>query len=85
LGAGDNSFHTYRADPAAFKLVATTRVVSPAVSSDGRIIVFASAEDLVGQNHDRNSEIYLFDGSKLSQLTQTEPDSIESRLRDGNV
>jgi len=86
-GAGDNSFHTYRADLAApaFKSIASTRAVSPALSSDGKMIVFASAEDLVGENKDRNSEIYLFDGSKLSQLTLTEPESVESRLSDGNV
>ena len=86
LSAGDNSFHTYVADLAVqtLKSIASTRAVSPALSSDGKIIVFASPEDLVGQNKDRNSEIYLFDGSKLSQLTKTEPDSVESRLIDGN-
>jgi uncharacterized protein (TIGR03437 family) len=86
-GAGDHSsFHTYEEGLAApaFKSIASTRAVSPALSSDGRIIVFASAEDVAGQNKDRNSEIYLFDGSNLSQLTQTEPDSVESRLSDGN-
>ena len=85
--AGDDaSFHAYRADLAApdLKSFAKTRAVSPALSSDGGIIVFASAEDLVGQNKDRNSEIFLFDGSKLSQLTQTEPSSVESRLGEGN-
>jgi uncharacterized protein (TIGR03437 family) len=86
-GAGDHSsFHTYQVGLAApaFKSIASTRAVAPALSSDGRIIVFASAEDLAGQNKDRNSEIYLFDGSNLSQLTQTEPESVESRLSDGN-
>src|SRR5215212_5021923 len=86
LDAGDSSFHAYHADLAApvFRSIASTRAVSPAMSSDGRTIVFASAEDLVGQNKDRNSEIYLFDGSKLSQLTQTEPESAESRLTGGS-
>jgi uncharacterized protein (TIGR03437 family) len=86
-GAGGNSFHTYLADLTAstIKPVASTRVVSPALSSDGSMIVFASAEDLTGQNKDRNSEIYMSDGSRLSQLTQTEPQSVESRLTDGNV
>lgn len=84
-GAGDDSsFHLYQANGVA-KSIANTRAVSPALSSDGGIIVFASAEDLVGQNKDRNSEIFLFDGSQLSQLTQTEPESVESRLSDGNT
>jgi hypothetical protein len=37
-------------------------MVSPALSSDGRIVAFASTEDLTGENADRNSEIFLFDG-----------------------
>ena len=83
-GAGDNSsFHLYQSN-SVFKSIANTRGVSPAVSSDGGIIVFASAEDLVGRNKDRNSEIFLFDGSKLKQITQTESRSVESRLSDGN-
>ena len=48
-----------------------TRAVCPAMSRDGRAIVFASREDLVGRNADRNSEIFLFDGVKLNQLTET--------------
>src|SRR5215212_6260561 len=86
-GTGENSsFHAYHADlaAAAFKSIANTRAVSPALSNDGRVVVFASTEDLVGQNKDRNSEIFLFDGSKLSQLTQTEPGSVESRVSDGS-
>ena len=54
------------------------------LSSDGRIVVFASTEDLLGRNADRNSEIFLFDGSKLQQLTQTAPADVTSRLSDGN-
>ena len=54
------------------------------MTSDGRIVVFASTEDLLGRNADRNSEIFLFDGSKLQQLTETEPVDITSRLSDGN-
>jgi uncharacterized protein (TIGR03437 family) len=85
--AGDDaSFHAYLADLAEpdLKRIANTRVVSPALSSDGRIIIFSSAEDLTGQNNDRNSEIFMFDGVKLSQLTQTEPASVDSRRSDGN-
>ena len=56
----------------------------PAVSGDGKIVVFASNEDLVGRNADRNSEIFVFDGATLKQLTQTEPAASVSRLSDGN-
>jgi uncharacterized protein (TIGR03437 family) len=72
------SFHALRADPAAdfpsFAELGATRAVCPALSGDGRIVVFASKEDLVGRNSDRNSEIYLFDGVKLRQLTDTVSD-----------
>ena len=54
------------------------------MSSDGRVIAFASTEDLVGENADRNSEIFLFVGERLKQLTHTEPASGASRLSDGS-
>ena len=84
---GDSaSFHTVRADLAApaFFEIGKTRAVCPAASSDGKVVVFASTEDLVGKNVDRNSEIFLFDGTKVEQLTQTTPAASESRLTDGN-
>ena len=86
-GVGQNSsFHALRADlgGSVFNEMGATRAVNPALSSDGRIVVFASTEDLLGRNADRNSEIFLFDGSKLQQLTQTGPASDSSRLSDGN-
>jgi uncharacterized protein (TIGR03437 family) len=85
-GTGANStFHAVRADlDSGFTEIGATRVVSPSLSSDGRIVAFASAEDLVGKNADRNYEIFLFDGAKLQQLTNTEPASVASRLVDGN-
>ena len=88
-GARENSsFRAIRADLAteglAFKAIGNSRVVSPALSSDGRIIVFASMEDLVGRNVDRNSEIFSFDGAELKQLTDTGPSAGMSRLSDGN-
>ncbi len=87
LDDDSSSFHAYQADvsgdASVFNSIASTRAVSPALSSDGRVVVFASAEDLVGKNADRNSEIFLFDGTKLSQVTQTKPESVESRLGDG--
>jgi uncharacterized protein (TIGR03437 family) len=82
------SFHAFRAELSGELPVLTdigsTRIVSPGLSRDGKIVVFASAEDLVGSNADRNSEIYLFDGVKLKQLTQTRASTVESRLSDGN-
>jgi uncharacterized protein (TIGR03437 family) len=85
-GGASSGFHAFRLDleGPAFLDLAGTRAVSPALSSDGKIIVFASAEDLAGRNADRNSEIFMFDGSNLKQLTQTEPASNTSRLTDGN-
>ncbi|HEX6718048.1 MAG TPA: lamin tail domain-containing protein [Pyrinomonadaceae bacterium] len=88
-GTGDSaSFHAIRTDLAgpvpAFVEIGSTRAVCPSVSGDGKLIVFASTEDLVGRNADRNSEIFLFDGLKLNQLTQIEPASSASRLEDGS-
>src|SRR5829696_9491833 len=68
---GNPSFHLLRTNLSSFVEIGATRAVCPAMSGDGRIIVFASSEDLVGQNADRNSEIFLFDGVKLNQLTET--------------
>jgi uncharacterized protein (TIGR03437 family) len=83
--SASSSFQAIRAElGGAFAEIGATRAVSPALSSDGRIVAFASTEDLVGQNADRNSEIFLFDGSTLQQLTHTEPASVASRLIDGN-
>ncbi len=80
-----SSFHALRTGvDSAVTEIGATRVVCPALSSDGKIVAFASTEDLVGQNEDRNSEIFLFDGMKLRQLTNTEPASVASRLVDGN-
>ena len=84
--SADSSFRAVHAElnGSVFKEMGRTRAVSPAMTNDGRIVVFASTEDMVGRNADRNSEIFLFDGSKLQQLTQTEPADITSRLSDGN-
>ena len=86
-GTGQNSsFHALRVKlaSAAFAEIGTTRAVSPALSSDGKTIVFSSTEDLAASNADRNSEIFLFDGAKLQQLTKTEAGAVDSRLSDGN-
>ena len=84
---GGTSFHAIRAELGAgpvFTEIGATRVVSPALSRDGKIVAFASTEDSVGENADRNSEIFLFEGEKLRQVTHTEPSSVASRLTDGN-
>jgi len=81
---GMPSFRLLRADLSSFVELGATRGVCPAMTADGRTIVFASNEDLVGRNADRNSEIFLFDGVKLSQLTETKPASDALRLTDGN-
>lgn len=86
-GRGQNaSFHALRVEleRETFAELGGTRAVCPAVSGDGKIVVFASSEDLTGRNADRNSEIFLFDGSGLKQLTETEPTTSASRLTDGN-
>ncbi|HKP83674.1 MAG TPA: lamin tail domain-containing protein [Pyrinomonadaceae bacterium] len=82
----DSSFHAVRADlnGEVFEEIGRTRAVSPAMTTDGRIVVFSSMEDLIGRNADRNSEIFLFDGSKVQQLTDTKPTDVTSRLSDGN-
>ena len=55
------------------------------MSGDGRMVVFASREDLVGRNADRNSEIFLFDGVKLNQLTETGGNVQPSITADGRT
>ncbi|HEX5833576.1 MAG TPA: lamin tail domain-containing protein, partial [Pyrinomonadaceae bacterium] len=89
LGSGlDSSFHAVRAnvgaDPPAFTDIGSTRVVSPALSSDGSVVAFASTEDLLGENADRNSEIFIATVSGLRQITHTSPGASETRLSDGN-
>src|SRR5688500_5227364 len=87
-GSVSNAFHAIRADvvgePGTFRNIGSTRVVSPALSRDGGVVAFASTEDLVGENSDRNSEIFLFNGVGLRQITHTSPDSSATRLVDGN-
>ena len=72
-------------DPPVFADVGKTRIVSPALSKDASVVAFASTEDLIGENADRNSEIYLMTGSGLRQITHTLPDSDITRLQDGNL
>ncbi len=85
---GAQGFHAIKADvsaePFSFAQIGGTRAVAPSQSQDGSRITFASYEDLVGQNADRNSEIFMLDGSALTQITKTTPADLASRLRDGN-
>src|SRR5207249_7659994 len=71
-------------DPAAFFQMAGSRAVAPAVSQDGSRIAFASKDDPLGTNTDGNSEIFLFDGAKLIQVTNTSPGSLANRVTNGN-
>ncbi|HYX28378.1 MAG TPA: Calx-beta domain-containing protein [Pyrinomonadaceae bacterium] len=86
-GGGDQ-FRAIRAnitsDPASFSQMAGSRAVAPAVSQDGSRIAFASKDDPLGTNADGNSEIFLFDGTKLIQVTTTSPASLANRTTDGN-
>src|SRR5258706_8481649 len=88
-GAGGNDhFRAIRAnmanDPAIFSQIGGTRAVAPAISQDGSRIAFASKDDPLGKNLDGNSEIFLFDGAELTQVTNTSPDDFASRVTDGN-
>jgi Tol biopolymer transport system component len=85
---GSDHFRAIRAsissDPAAFFQMAGSRAVAPAVSQDGSRIAFASKDDPLGINADGNSEIFLFDGAKLIQVTNTSPGSLANRITNGN-
>ena len=85
---GGPSFRALRTrtttDVPEFVEVARTRTVSPALSSDGQRMAFASNEDLLGENSDRNSEIFIYDDSSLRQITHTTPVDEFTRLDDGN-
>jgi len=85
---GADHFRAIRAnitsDPPSFFQIAGSRFVAPAISQDGSRIAFASRDDLLGTNSDGNSEIFLFDGAKLIQVTNTSPGSLANRITNGN-
>jgi uncharacterized protein (TIGR03437 family) len=87
VGGGDR-FRALRADlssdPAAFVQMGATRAPAPGISQDGSIIAFAAKENPLGTNTDGNSEIFLFNGTTLRQITNTTPNDISTRVRDGN-
>src|SRR5713226_6653896 len=72
------------ADPPTFFQMGGTRAVAAAISQDGSRIAFASKDDPLGTNPDGNSEIFLFDGSRLIQVTNTSPGDIANRVANGN-
>ena len=85
---GAEGFRAIRAnisfDPATFFQMGRTRAVSPAASQDGSRIAFASKDDPLGTNSDGNSEIFLFNGSTLLQVTSTSPGDPANRVTNGN-
>ncbi len=85
---GSDQFHAIRAnistDAPTFFQICGTRAVSPAISQDGSRIAFASKDDPLGTNPDGNSEIFLFDGAKVLQVTNTSPGDIANRITNGN-
>ena len=85
---GTDHFRAIRADlasdPAAFTQFAGTRAPAPGISQDGSRIAFASKDDPLGTNADGNSEIFLYDGATLRQITNTTPNDISRRIIDGN-
>ena len=87
VNSGAN-FHTLRADitgdGATFTHIAASRAPAPAISRDGSRLAFASRENLTGENPDGNSEIFLSDGARLRQITDTSPLDAARRVGDGN-
>ncbi|MBA2702643.1 MAG: lamin tail domain-containing protein [Blastocatellia bacterium] len=85
---GGESFRAIRAnvgvEPATFLQMGATRAPAPGVSQDGSRIAFASKDDPLGINGDGNSEIFLYDGAKLIQVTNTSPGDLAHRIVNGN-
>ncbi|PWT82894.1 MAG: hypothetical protein C5B44_01380, partial [Acidobacteria bacterium] len=84
-GQGFHAVHALVSDNSTvFSEIARTRIVAPAISHDGSSIAFSSAEDLTGENNDRNSEIFLQTENSLIQITHAFPDSPATRTTDGS-
>lgn len=71
-------------DPPNFFQISQSRAPAPAISQDGARTTFASSDNPLGTNTDGNSEIFLYDGAKLVQLTNTVPDDVTGRASHGN-
>ena len=85
---GSDAFRAIRAnvsvDPATFVQVGASRAPAPAISQDGSRIAFASKDNPLGTNNDGNSEIFLYDGARLIQITDTSPGDLSNRIVNGN-
>ncbi|MGZ5482942.1 MAG: lamin tail domain-containing protein [Pyrinomonadaceae bacterium] len=85
---GTNYFRAIRAnisvDPPTFFQMGRTRADAPGISQDGSRIAFASKDDPLGTNADGNSEIFVFNGSNLVQVTNTTPGNPANRVTEGN-
>ena len=85
---GPEGFRAIRAnvgiDPPNFVELSATRSPAPAVSQDGSRIAFASKDNPLGSNGDGNSEIFLYDGARMIQVTDTSPRDPSNRSVDGN-
>jgi uncharacterized protein (TIGR03437 family) len=85
---GTDHFRAIRAnvsvDPPTFFQMSGTRTVAPAISQDGSHIAFAAKDDPLGTNPDGNAEIFLFDGARLHQVTNTSPGDLANRATNGN-
>jgi uncharacterized protein (TIGR03437 family) len=84
---GSDHFRAIRADlstePQTFVQMGGARAVSPAISQDGSRIAFAASANPSGTNQDGNSEIFLYDGATLRQITNTSPGNPLDRVRNG--
>ncbi len=85
---GSESFRAIRAnigvDPASFVQMGAMRAPAAGISQDGSRLVFAAKENPLGTNSDANSEIFLYDGARLIQITNTSPGDIANRVVNGN-
>ena len=85
---GSEGFRAIRAnigvDPAAFVQLAASRAPAAAISQDGSRIAFAAKDNPLGTNTDGNSEIFLYEGARLVQVTDTSPGDPSNRTTNGN-
>jgi uncharacterized repeat protein (TIGR01451 family) len=85
---GAEHFRVIRAnisvDPPTYFQMGASRGPASGVSQDGSRVVWATKDDPLGTNPDGNSEIFLFNGSNLVQITNTSPGDISSRIVNGN-
>jgi uncharacterized repeat protein (TIGR01451 family) len=85
---GAEHFRAIRAnislDPPTYFQMGASRGPASGLSQDGSRVVWATKDDPLGTNPDGNSEIFLFNGSNLVQITNTSPGDISSRVVNGN-